>query len=60
MPDQKLAIRDDSGSCAQPYEDGALSAIRKANTFLGLRRGLDTALSVILQLHSKTRRPILR
>jgi len=44
MPDQKLTIRHDSGSSAQPYVDGALLAIRKVNTFVGLRRGLDSVI----------------
>ncbi|HEU0296654.1 MAG TPA: 4-hydroxy-tetrahydrodipicolinate reductase [Anaerolineales bacterium] len=44
MPDQKLTIRHDSGTSAQPYMDGALLAIRKVNTFVGLRRGLDSIL----------------
>jgi len=45
MPDQKLSIRHDSGSSAQPYVDGALLAIRKVNTFVGLRRGLDSVIN---------------
>jgi 4-hydroxy-tetrahydrodipicolinate reductase len=46
MPDQKLTIRHDAGSSAQPYVDGALLAIRKVNTFVGLRRGLDHVLDL--------------
>lgn len=46
MPDQKLTIRHDAGSSAQPYVDGALLAIRKVNTFIGLRRGLDQVLDL--------------
>jgi 4-hydroxy-tetrahydrodipicolinate reductase len=46
MDDQKLTIRHDSGSSAQPYVDGALLAIRKVNTFVGLRRGLDSVLDL--------------
>lgn len=46
MPDQKLTIRHDSGSSAQPYVDGSLLAIRKVNTFVGLRRGLDSILDL--------------
>lgn len=46
MPDQKLTIRHDSGSSAQPYVDGALLAIRKVNTFIGLHRGLDHVLDL--------------
>ena len=46
MPDQKLSIRHDSGTGAQPYVDGALLAIRKVHTIVGLRRGLDTVLDL--------------
>ena len=46
MPDQKLTIRHDSGSSAQPYVDGALLAIRKVNTLVGLHRGLDSVLDL--------------
>jgi 4-hydroxy-tetrahydrodipicolinate reductase len=46
MPDQRLTLRHDSGSGAQPYVDGALLAIRKVNTFVGLRRGLDSVMDL--------------
>ena len=46
MPDQTLSIRHDSGSSAQPYIDGALLAIRKVSSFVGLRRGLDSVLDL--------------
>ena len=46
MTDQKLIIRHDSGSSAEPYVDGALLAIRKAGSFTGLRRGLDSVLEI--------------
>lgn len=46
MPDQKLSIRHDSGSSAQPYVDGSLLAIRKVSSFVGLRRGLDSVLDL--------------
>lgn len=46
MPDQKLSLRYDSGSSAQPYVDGAVLAIRKVNSFIGLRRGLDSVLDL--------------
>lgn len=46
MPDQKLTLRHDSGGSAQPYVDGALLAIRKVNSFVGLRRGLDNILDL--------------
>ena len=46
MPDQKLTIRHDSGSSAQPYVDGALLAIRKVSGLSGLKRGLDQVLEL--------------
>lgn len=46
MPDQRLTIRHDSGNSAAPYVDGALVAISKVGTFVGLRRGLDTVLDL--------------
>jgi 4-hydroxy-tetrahydrodipicolinate reductase len=44
MPDQRLTIRHDSGNSARPYVDGALLAIRKVSTLLGVHRGLDSVL----------------
>lgn len=41
LPDQKLIIRHEAGSSAEPYDQGALLAIRKVGTFTGLIRGLD-------------------
>lgn len=46
MPDQRLTIRHDSGTSAQPYVDGSLLSIRKVSTFVGLRRGLDSVLDL--------------
>jgi len=46
MPDQKLTIRHDAGSSARPYVDGALLAIRKVSTLLGVHRGLDAVLDL--------------
>jgi 4-hydroxy-tetrahydrodipicolinate reductase len=46
MPDQKLTIRHDSGSSARPYVDGALLAVRKVSTLVGVHRGLDTVLDL--------------
>lgn len=46
MPDQKLTIRHDSGSSAIPYVDGALLAIRRVATLVGVHRGLDTVLDL--------------
>jgi 4-hydroxy-tetrahydrodipicolinate reductase len=46
MPDQILTIRHDSGSSAHPYADGALLAIRKVSTLVGVHRGLDSVLDL--------------
>lgn len=42
LQDEKLVLRHDAGSSAEPYVKGALLAIEKISSFKGLRRGLDT------------------
>ena len=44
MPDEKLILRHESGSSATPYVGGALLAIRKVGTLVGLHRGLDSVM----------------
>lgn len=44
--DQKLTIRHDAGHSARPYVDGALVAIRKVGTLVGVHRGLDVVLDL--------------
>lgn len=46
MPDQRLSIRHDSGTSARPYVDGALLAVRKVSTLVGVHRGLDAVLEL--------------
>jgi 4-hydroxy-tetrahydrodipicolinate reductase len=46
MPDQRLTLRHDAGNSARPYVDGALLAIRKVSTLVGVHRGLDTVLDL--------------
>ncbi len=46
MPDQRLTIRHDAGGSAHPYADGALLAIRKVSTLVGVHRGLDSVLDL--------------
>ncbi len=46
IPDQKLTIRHDAGNSARPYVDGALLAIRKVSTLVGVHRGLDAVLDL--------------
>jgi 4-hydroxy-tetrahydrodipicolinate reductase len=44
MPDQRLSLRHDAGPSARPYVDGALLAIRRVSTLVGVHRGLDAVL----------------
>ena len=46
LPDERLSLRHDSGSGAQPYVRGALLAIREVGTLAGLHRGLDSVLDL--------------
>jgi 4-hydroxy-tetrahydrodipicolinate reductase len=44
MPDQKLILRHESGTSAEPYVNGALLAIRNVSKLVGVRRGLDSVM----------------
>jgi 4-hydroxy-tetrahydrodipicolinate reductase len=44
LPDERLTIRHDAGSSAEPYVGGTLLAARRAPERQGLTRGLDTLL----------------
>jgi len=44
MPDQKLILRHEAGSSAEPYVSGALLAIREVSNLVGLHRGLDSVM----------------
>ena len=44
MPNERLSIRHDSGSGAEPYVDGTLLAAKKVGEVRGLVRGLDRLL----------------
>lgn len=44
MPGQKLILRHESGTSAEPYVDGALLAIREVSKLTGLHRGLDSVM----------------
>ncbi|HSM54847.1 MAG TPA: 4-hydroxy-tetrahydrodipicolinate reductase [Candidatus Sulfomarinibacteraceae bacterium] len=46
LPDQKLVLRHEAGSSAQPYVAGALLAIREVSGLVGLHRGLDTVMAL--------------
>jgi 4-hydroxy-tetrahydrodipicolinate reductase len=41
MPGQKLILRHEAGTSAEPYVGGALLAIREVSKLVGLHRGLD-------------------
>jgi 4-hydroxy-tetrahydrodipicolinate reductase len=44
MPDQKLILRHESGTSAEPYVNGALLAIREVSKLVGVHRGLDSVM----------------
>ena len=44
MPDQKLILRHESGTSAEPYVQGALLAIREVGNLVGVHRGLDSVM----------------
>ena len=44
MPDQKLILRHESGTSAEPYVSGALLAIREVGKLVGVHRGLDAVM----------------
>ncbi len=46
MAEQRLSIRHDAGSGAEPYVEGALLAIRKVGGIHGLKRGLDSVMDL--------------
>lgn len=46
LEDEKLTIKHEAGSSAKPYVGGALLAIRKVSSFIGLRRGLDSVMDL--------------
>jgi 4-hydroxy-tetrahydrodipicolinate reductase len=44
LPDERLSLRHDAGSSAQPYVGGTLLAARSAGQGIGVVRGLDSLL----------------
>jgi 4-hydroxy-tetrahydrodipicolinate reductase len=44
LTDQKLILRYESGSSAEPYVNGALLAIRNVSKLVGVHRGLDSVM----------------
>ncbi|MCC6613688.1 MAG: 4-hydroxy-tetrahydrodipicolinate reductase [Anaerolineae bacterium] len=45
MHEQKLILRHEAGSSAEPYVDGGLLAIRSVSRLVGLHRGLDSVMA---------------
>ncbi|KIO77170.1 dihydrodipicolinate reductase [Pedobacter lusitanus] len=50
MTDEKLIIKHEAGGSAKPYVQGALLAIRKVDSFTGLKRGLDSVMDFNSQI----------
>lgn len=46
MKDQRLHLRHEAGNSAEPYVDGALLAIRKVGSLVGVTRGLDQVMDL--------------
>jgi 4-hydroxy-tetrahydrodipicolinate reductase len=44
--DERLTIRHDAGTSAQPYVAGGLLAIREVGKLIGVHRGLDTVMDL--------------
>lgn len=44
LNNERLTIRHDSGTGAEPYVKGGILAIKKINSFKGLKRGLDSVM----------------
>lgn len=44
LGEEKLLIRHEAGSSAEPYVKGTLLAIRQVSSFVGLKRGLDSVM----------------
>jgi 4-hydroxy-tetrahydrodipicolinate reductase len=46
LKDQRLHLRHEAGGSAEPYVDGAMLAIRKVATLVGVTRGLDQVMDL--------------
>lgn len=46
LGEEKLIIRHEAGSSAEPYVKGTLLAIRQVSSFVGLKRGLDSVMEL--------------
>lgn len=44
LGEEKLIIRHEAGSSAEPYVKGTLLAIRQVSSFIGLKRSLDSVM----------------
>lgn len=48
LNDERLTIRHDLGAGAEPYVKGGILAIKKVNSFKGLKRGLDSVMDLTI------------
>lgn len=46
LPDQRLIMRHEGGSSAEPYVMGTLLAAKEVKSFVGLKRGLETIMKL--------------
>jgi 4-hydroxy-tetrahydrodipicolinate reductase len=46
LPGQRLHLKHEAGDSAEPYVDGALLAIRRVHTLVGVHRGLDRVMDL--------------
>jgi 4-hydroxy-tetrahydrodipicolinate reductase len=46
LPGQRLHLRHEAGESAEPYVEGALLAIRRVHTLVGVHRGLDSVMDL--------------
>ena len=46
LANERLMMRHDSGNGAEPYVQGTLLATRNVKSFIGLKRGLDSIMSI--------------
>lgn len=46
LPGQRLHLRHEAGASAEPYVDGALLAVRRVHTLVGVHRGLDRVMDL--------------
>jgi len=46
LSNERLSLKHEAGSSAEPYVNGTILAINKVSSFVGLKRGLDTIMDL--------------